>query len=225
MKKNNFRHSRSGFTLVELLIAMTIFLIMSAMTILIYFHISENSRRLALSREISETARQITERLSQDVRAEGIFLNDEEKFDNAGLWKEKFLEDYKNSGSEVLPIGKTDENKIAKWYAYGKKTDAGGLEPCSDADKNDIDTHCGLYLRENNEYYNLVDAFRSDEKSKRVKITDLRFFVTGDDYNTRKATLKMTLELMRRDGVPPSLVRATKMEVQTTFSERPYKIQ
>ena len=85
--------------------------------------------------------------------------------------------------------------------------------------------HCGLYLRENDEYYNLVDAFRSDEKSKRVKITDLRFFVTGDDHNTHKVTLKMTLELMRRDGVPPSLVRATKMEVQTTFSERPYKIQ
>ena len=163
--------------------------------------------------------------MAQDVRAEGIFLNDEEKFDNAGLWKENFLEDYKNSGSEVLPIGKTDENKIAKWYAYGKKTDSGGLEPCTEADKNDIDVHCGLYLRENDEYYNLVDAFRSDEKSKRVKITDLRFFVTGDDYNTHKATLKMTLELMRRDGVPPSLVRATKMEVQTTFSERPYKIQ
>lgn len=34
----------------------------------------------------------------------------------------------------------------------------------------------------------------------------------------------MTLQLMARDGVPASLIGNTKMEIQTTFSERPYKI-
>ncbi len=72
--------------------------------------------------------------------------------------------------------------------------------------------------------YNLVDSFRVRDEEKRVKITDLGLYVTGDVHQTPKVTLKMTLELMPRAGVPPSLVRATKLEIQTTFSERFYKI-
>lgn len=72
--KNFLKHSRAGFTLVELLIAMTIMSIMGAMTILVYFNVTENSRRLQMAREISETARQITERIAQDVRENGIFV-------------------------------------------------------------------------------------------------------------------------------------------------------
>lgn len=89
--------------------------------------------------------------------------------------------------------------------------------------KKDKTVHCGLYVGKNGNYYNLVDAFRTEE-SKRVKITDLKFYITGDDYNARKVTLKMTLQLMPREWVPPSLVESSKLEIQTTFSERPYKI-
>ena len=75
MNYKNFRHSRSGFTLVELMIAITIFAIMSTMTIMIYFNISETARRMQISREISETARQITERLSEEIKnPENILL-------------------------------------------------------------------------------------------------------------------------------------------------------
>lgn len=91
-------------------------------------------------------------------------------------------------------------------------------------EKQDLNTHCGLYIWENGNAYNLVDSFRSEESRKRVKISDLKFYVSGGDHDMKKVTLKMTLQLMARDGVPASLIGNTKMEIQTTFSERPYKI-
>lgn len=76
MKKNIVRHSRSGFTLVELMIALSIMMMMAAMAILVYFNVSENSRRMQLAREVSETARQITERISHEVRTNGIVFGE-----------------------------------------------------------------------------------------------------------------------------------------------------
>lgn len=63
-----FRFSHSGFTLVELMIAMSIFAVMSVMIMNVYFNISNTSRRLSATRELSETAREITERIAQDVK-------------------------------------------------------------------------------------------------------------------------------------------------------------
>lgn len=216
MKTLYSRHSRSGFTLIELMIAMTIFAIMGTMTILIYFHVSETSRRMQISRELSETARQITERMASDVSGKGIGTGTLD-VSGANNWADEYEENYKNQGSEVLPI----DGEKSMFYVYGKKTE-NGIIPCGDADKDDIQTLCALYLGENGEFYNLVDSFRADESAKRVKVTDAKFFISGDERTAQKVTLKMTLELMPRAGVPPSLVRATKLEIQSTFSERNY---
>ncbi|MCA9378688.1 hypothetical protein KC711_07625, partial [Candidatus Peregrinibacteria bacterium] len=40
-----------------------------------YFNISETGRRLQISRELSETAREITERIAEDVKKEGVSLS------------------------------------------------------------------------------------------------------------------------------------------------------
>ena len=63
-----FSHSSSGFTLIELMIDMTIFSVMSVMVMSAYFTITNTSRKLNATRQLSETAREITERISQDVR-------------------------------------------------------------------------------------------------------------------------------------------------------------
>ncbi|MFZ2256462.1 MAG: prepilin-type N-terminal cleavage/methylation domain-containing protein [Patescibacteria group bacterium] len=66
------RTSRSGFTLIELMIAMAIFAVMSVMIMSIYINTTNTSRKLNATRQLSETAREITERISQDVREKGI---------------------------------------------------------------------------------------------------------------------------------------------------------
>ena len=219
-------HSRAGFTLVELLIAMTIMGIMGVMTMMIYFNVSESSRRLQISRELSETAREITERIAQDVQDRGIYRDNISS--SFYRWRANGVSDYTENGSEVLAIGHTGDTTPSAelYYIYGKREPT-GLAPCTDADKDNIMVHCGLYLatsEDRSRGYNLVDSFRADDDQKRIKISDLSFYITGDDTNAPKVTLKMTLELMPRAGVPASLSRATKLEIQSTFSERFYKM-
>ncbi len=62
------------------------------------------------------------------------------------------------------------------------------MVPCIDSALENTKTnpkiHCGLYLVDYLDNglngYNLVDSFNPDESRKRVKITDLRFYVSGD---------------------------------------------
>jgi prepilin-type N-terminal cleavage/methylation domain-containing protein len=66
------KNNSSGFTLVELMIAMTIFGMMSIMVMTIYFSTTDTTRRLNAQRELAESAREITERISADVREKGM---------------------------------------------------------------------------------------------------------------------------------------------------------
>lgn len=82
------------------MLAMSIFAIMSMMILTVYFNATETSRRLNATRQLSETAREITERISQDIREKGI-EDSGAGFDNSYLpWKNY---DYA-SGSEFMKI-------------------------------------------------------------------------------------------------------------------------
>jgi prepilin-type N-terminal cleavage/methylation domain-containing protein len=67
-----FVKNTSGFTLVELVLSMTIFAVMTTAIISIYIQTTALSYRLKASRYLSETAREITERISEDVREYGM---------------------------------------------------------------------------------------------------------------------------------------------------------
>lgn len=260
MKLSNIRHSRSGFTIVELVIAMTIFAIMSTMTILIYFNVSENARRLQIARELQESAREITERISQDVRSKWVFtgnipvetpdlkyiINDND-FKSANPTHSPWsnVNNYSSDGWEILGIWNIQSPPVIAWtqkqiiikaeryYVFWQPININdltvGIKPCVAMDWSKNTSYCSLYLTTydttgNPTYYNLADSFRANDADKRVKITDLKFYISGGPQDANKVTLKMTLELMPRGWVPQSLIKSTKLEIQTTFSERAYKI-
>lgn len=68
----SIKNNASGFTLIELLIAMTIFGMMSIMVMSIYFFTTNTTRQLNAQRELAETAREIIERISEDIREKGM---------------------------------------------------------------------------------------------------------------------------------------------------------
>jgi len=186
---NFLKKNASGFTLIELLIGMTIFGMMSVMVMTIYFSATETTRRLNAQRELAETAREITERLTEDIREKG--MTGGLTFDpNYDLWKKY---DYTGSGSEYLNLTR------------------------------------GLYFvdySDNGENgYNLVDSFIKDESRKRVKVEDLKFFVSGDDTTTsQKVMIKFDLALIPRiGGVSQNIASTTKLHIQTTLSERSWR--
>ena len=67
-----------------------------------------------------------------------------------------------------------------KQYFYGKKLSS-TLSPCSDSDKKNPQTECGLYVVDHQNFpqaFNLVDSFVPEEEKKRVKIVDLKFYIS-----------------------------------------------
>ena len=217
----SYHPTRAWFTLVELMIAMTIFGMMSVMVMTIYFSMTDTTRKLNAEREIAESAREIVERISDDVR-DRWFSGTAVSFDiNYDLWRSY---DYTGSGSEYLNLNNGR-------YVYGKKTPT-GITPCIDTLSEKIKTdpriHCGLYLvnyDDNGIYsYNLVDSFTADEAKKRVKITNLRFYISGDGVHTsHKVMLSMDLALIPRNGISAALASTTTLHIQTTISERGWR--
>jgi prepilin-type N-terminal cleavage/methylation domain-containing protein len=212
--------SHRWFTLIELMIAMSIFAVMSVMIMNVYINTTNTSRKLNMTRELSETAREITERISQDIRDKGIDM-DRSKFDDTmidnELWRSP---NYTQSGWEILAIA----DGVTQYF-YAKKQWT-TLSRCTTSDKEDKKVHCWLYLirwQDWSSAYNLVDSFIPEEDKKRVKIENLRFYISWDDFTTKKVTLVMTLALMPRIGVPASMVENTKLHIQTTMSERGWK--
>jgi type II secretory pathway pseudopilin PulG len=57
---------------LELVISLTIFGILSVMILDVYFSATNTSRRLNATRQLSETAREMLDRISDDVRNSGI---------------------------------------------------------------------------------------------------------------------------------------------------------
>ena len=131
--------------------------------------------------------------------------------------------DYTASGSEYLNL---DNGR----YVYGKKNTI-GMIPCIDSSaentKTDPRVHCGLYLVNYDDNgslgYNLVDSFTPDESRKRVKITGLRFYVSGGEGTAHKVLLSMDLALIPRSGISANLASTTTLHIQTTISERGWK--
>jgi uncharacterized protein (TIGR02599 family) len=77
-----------GFTLIELMISMSIFAVMSVIIMSVYIQTTNTARKMNATRELSETAREITERIAQDVRDKGIADGWTTGFDNNyQLWK------------------------------------------------------------------------------------------------------------------------------------------
>lgn len=219
------QHSTSGFTLVEMVLACTIFAIMSLAVISVYIQTTSLTSKLKATRYLSETSREITEKIAEDIRTKGlswtIIATSSHPYWNG-------TSNYTTNGTEILGIGNG-----TRFYLYGKKDDTPpyAISPCTGSIKTDRSIHCGLYLIKDSasptaysDAENLIDSFIPEEKKKRVKVEDMKFYISWDGITTeRKATLVFSLALMPRIGVPNMTASESKIRIQTTISERFFK--
>jgi hypothetical protein len=83
-----------------------------------------------------------------------------------------------------------------------------------------------LYLVQDSDFtnaYNLVDSIIPDDEKKRVKIEDLKFYISGSGSTSKKVTITLTLALMPRMGISPTIAAKTRLHIQTTISERGWR--
>lgn len=91
IKKNSF-----GFTLIELVVSVTILSVIMLSVFMIYSNILQINKRLEVMRMVQEDIRNITEQIASDIRESGIDFN---YYDNSSTLK---TNDYSGNGNRVL---------------------------------------------------------------------------------------------------------------------------
>lgn len=132
----------SGFTIIELVISITIFSLMIISITSLYIQTTYLGEKMRNTRYLSESAREITERIADDVRSIGI-SSKYSRYDDHTLLNDTWKNPSYQDGGEILTIG--NEIRVRKTYFYGKYI-SGILSRCSVLDKLDKNQHCGLYV-------------------------------------------------------------------------------
>lgn len=101
--------SRQAFTLIEIVVAVTILAVVMVSVFEIYLGVLTLNRRLEFSRSLQENARSMTEMFAKEIRDRGIDLS----FYDAGSF-EKTL-DYSN-GNAVLAIRPDALGNSSRYY-------------------------------------------------------------------------------------------------------------
>ncbi|MCK9272162.1 type II secretion system GspH family protein [Candidatus Gracilibacteria bacterium] len=190
--------NKKAFTLIELILAITILSIIMLSIFVIYANIIESNKKLELSRILQENARNITETIAREVREKGI---------DFGYYNTYTQNINYGSGNTILAV------KSNKRYCLQKTS-------------NICDSSClenGL-----NCYLGVLDGDRISDDRVEVKNLHFYISgnennsITNID-NEAKVTMVFDLSIMPGKGIRTELAQETKMKIQTTISEKIYK--
>lgn len=198
MKQQNIY---TWFTLIELIISITIFSVMMISVMSIFLFSSQMSTRVELNRSVQENIKNVIEDIAESVRTQWI-------------WGVRNF-----AGTCKLPTD-TDKNIIGiglcvGWsdYIIGYKTPTGNFMPSSNisADCWDLDDSCRILKKEaSGDYYPLTNSFLAFEK--------LSFIVNNTDVP--KVTIQFIVRPAYKKWLSPDILRNNTMHIQTTISER-----
>lgn len=159
-----FHRRAHGFTLIELIVSMTIFAILMASIFMIYSNIVSANKRLELTRALQENVRIMTEAMATDVREKGV------DFDWYRMLPSIYRLDYSGNGNAILAItGATLPGGVSGGTRYSAIDERG--MPCTPAMMADISKNCYLGVE------------RGGGRPTRlgtadVKLRDLKFYIS-----------------------------------------------
>ena len=191
MKKN-----KTWFTLVEVVVSVTIFSIIMISMISIYILSSDTSLKSDINRAMHENIKSVITDISEDIMKNSILWVSYDVMDSCGF---SISGNYKVG--DKLCISSLNDYYLAKkslWtYIRVDKFSCENLED-----------QC--YIVKN--WNPLTNCL--------VSVKDLQFYVSSENVN--KATIKIILQPTIKAGVKPDLIKNNKIIFQTTISERPF---
>jgi prepilin-type N-terminal cleavage/methylation domain-containing protein len=222
-----------GFTLVEIIVAVTILAVVLVSVFEIYSQIITTSKRLELARGLQQNTRTITESIASEVRNNGIAFECYGIAPVPGCGGSTPM-DYATTGADTLILrgGVNDctagsTGCFVKYYLA--RTDS--VIPsvaCTTADLSNLNIDCYLTRQVVQGSAELSNTRLSDSLTR---IKNLRFFVSGvgarqftNSTDTEgKVTIAFTLSLAPRQGLDSKLADSLVIPVQTTITEKLYK--
>lgn len=205
-----YQIKQEAFTLIELVVSITILSVVLLSIFMIYSNLIQVNRRLEVIRIVQENIRNVTEQMASDIREKWI---DFSYYDNSTITK---TNDYTGSGSVILAIRSGN-----KYYAM--KDGIWWPTLCSPEDEKNLRIHC---------YIGKEDASgkRKAISDERVRIENARFFLSWDAGTSitnlsqeGKVTIVLSVWIEPKAWINSEIAKNTRMNIQTTISEKAYK--
>jgi prepilin-type N-terminal cleavage/methylation domain-containing protein len=189
-----------AFTLIEVIVSITIFSIIMISIIAIYILSSDTSAKSDINRAMHENLKSIITEIWEDIIKNWISGVSLSILDDCNF---NLTNNYKN-GTELC---------LKSWnnYYLAKKSTSWAWDTYTRVENSlcsDFQDQC--YLVKN--WAPLTNSL--------VSIKDLEFLVSSQNVN--KVTIKIVLQPTSKAGVKPNLIADSKLMFQTTISERPF---
>jgi len=190
---NIFTNNKQAFTLVEILVAMTIFSIIMISVFMIFASASSISLKIDLTRAMQENTKNIVETIAKDLREQSLsWVSVVWGACTTGSWDWLCFEN--NS------------------YFLAKK-DGDDFTRVENSNCSDIKNNC--YIVKSFSWSNIPLT------NSLVAIKDLEFSVYGSWIeDIPRVVMKYTIQPAVRKWVNSSLIKESKINVQTTLSDR-----
>lgn len=214
------RVRQNAFTLVEIIVAVTILAVVMVSVFEIYLGVLSLNRRLEFARSLQENGRSMTEMFAKEIREKGVDLS----FYDGGSATRTL--DYRN-GNSVLAIRADALGNSARYYLM--EDSVSGPVACDSTGSG------ACYLGRESV---AADGASSRERltDSRAKVEGLRFHIVGasgdsvtsgtvgtEPVREAKVTASFILGIPEGKGVDPKVAAGLKIRAQTTISEKIYK--
>ena len=186
-----------AFTLVEMLVSMTIFSMIMVSVIMIYAVASDISAKYDITREMRQNIKSVVEDISEEVRKNGIEWVANNYWDLYIAWE--------GSRLKLWTIEYRIKKSNYQWVVDNS------------LDCNNIKNICTI------EKYNNGGLVWPLSNSK-ISFTDFSFNVTGKN-NIPKVTISFIARAALKNWLRPDLIKNSQIYFQTTFSERVLEIK
>lgn len=199
----NIIRKNQAFTLVEVLVSMTILAIVMVSILMIYALSVQIAMKADLNRELQQNIKSVVETLATDIRKNGItavslevwdpYWTGTKLWDSLKIWDNKYvLVEYSNVQSDVYNRIDIDDCKDIKKVCSLTKIDASGswIWPLTNS---------------------------------KISFTNLEFNVTQGAIP--KVTINMSVRAAIKNGVRPDLIKGSVIHFQTTISERSLQVK
>lgn len=213
MKKNiNIFCQQCGFsplwfTLIEIMVAITIFMIVMVSVMQIFGISSQLTYKIDINRQMQENIKNLTETINEDIRNYWITEKD---FNWDNNWvKKEIVDSYSINSLDNWSILKILDNKYylsIDEESYSILWDNEISNKCSD-----IKNNCFLVKE-------FLDWTKSKLTNSWVAFEDLNFIIMGNDM--KKIVINFTMRPSSKKWVPTNLIKNSKVIFQTTISER-----
>ncbi len=205
MKRDiNIIRNNKAFTLVEVLVSMTILAIVMVSILMIYALSVQISMKADLNREMQQNIKSVVETLAEDVRKNWITAVSSDKSDSFG------------TGSKVgdsMILG--DKQYVLIEYT---NIQSDNFQRINIADCTDIKKVCALAKVDFVNWKIIWPLTNS-----KISFTNLEFWVTQGAIP--KVTINMSVRAAIKNGVRPDLIKSSVIHFQTTISERSLQVK